>query len=217
MFPFVRLAKEMVKAHKQQPLGMTDMHVTQHRVWPWDLDGFLELNNGRALTLYDLGRLGLGQRTGLVEVLKAERWGMTMAGSSVRYRRRLHAFQKFEMRSRAVCWDDKFTYLEQSMWKPDGECASHVLYRSAVTDKNGIVPAAQGAGSDAARPDIAPCSRLDQGLDQGRSPAPLATDARLGRTQAEISGVKPYLAIAPRACFGRSNKKTGTGQWQRSV
>ncbi|WP_299600157.1 acyl-CoA thioesterase [uncultured Tateyamaria sp.] len=140
MFPFVRLAKEMVKARRQLPLGLTDLHVTQHRVWPWDLDGFMELNNGRALTLYDLGRLGLGQRAGLIDVLRANRWGLTMAGSSVRYRRRLHAFQKFEVRSRAVCWDDKFTYLEQSMWKPDGECASHVLYRSAVTDKNGIVP-----------------------------------------------------------------------------
>ena len=43
------------------------------------------------------------------------------------------------MRSRAVCWDDKFIYIEQSMWKPDGVCASHVLYRSAVTDRNGIV------------------------------------------------------------------------------
>ena len=57
----------------------------------------------------------------------------------MRYRRRLHAFQRFETRSRAVCWDDKFVYIEQSMWTPDGICASHVLYRSAVTDKNGIV------------------------------------------------------------------------------
>lgn len=139
MFPFVRLIKEMLIARRQPPIGLTDMHVTQHMVWPWDLDGFLELNNGRALTLYDLGRLGMGARVGLIEVLKREKWGLTMAGSSVRYRRRLHAFERFEMRSRAVCWDDKFTYIEQSMWKANGECASHVLYRSAVTDKNGIV------------------------------------------------------------------------------
>lgn len=143
MFPFVRLAKEMVKARRQPRLGIADLHVTQHRVWPWDLDGFLELNNGRALTLYDLGRLGLGQRSGLIDALRANRWGLTMAGSSVRYRRRLHAFQRFEMRSRAVCWDARFVYLEQSMWKEDGECASHVLYRSAVTDKNGLVPPAR--------------------------------------------------------------------------
>ena len=139
MFPFLRLLANIRTARSLPPMALTDTHVSQHMVLPWDLDGFLELNNGRALTLYDLGRLGMGARVGLIEVLKRERWGLTMAGSSVRYRRRLRAFERFEMRSRAVCWDDKFTYIEQSMWKPDGECASHVLYRSAVTDRNGIV------------------------------------------------------------------------------
>ncbi|MFL4469510.1 acyl-CoA thioesterase [Tateyamaria armeniaca] len=139
MFPFVRLAKDLFLASRQPALGMTEMHISHHIVWPWDLDGFLELNNGRALTLYDLGRLGMGVRAGLMETLKAQKWGLTMAGSSVRYRRRLHAFERFEMRSRAVCWDDRFIYIEQSMWKSNGECASHVLYRAAVTDKNGIV------------------------------------------------------------------------------
>ena len=139
MFPFIRLAKDMFFASRQPAIGLTDMHVSHHMVWPWDLDGFLELNNGRALTLYDLGRLGMGVRVGLLTVLKQNKWGLTMAGSSVRYRRRLHAFERFETRSRAVCWDDKFVYIEQSMWKTNGECASHVLYRSAVTDKNGIV------------------------------------------------------------------------------
>ena len=140
MFPFVRLAKEMFVASRQPPLGLTDMHISHHMVWPWDLDGFLELNNGRALTLYDLGRLGMGLRAGLIKTLKARKWGMTMAGSSVRYRRRLRNFERFQMRSRAVCWDDRFVYIEQSMWKADGICASHVLYRAAVTDENGIVP-----------------------------------------------------------------------------
>lgn len=140
MFPFVRLIKDMLIARRQPPIGLTDMHVTYHRVWPWDLDAFLELNNGRALTLYDLGRMGMGARVGLIDTLRRQRWGLTMAGSSVRYRRRLRGFERFEMRTRAVCWDDKFTYIEQSMWKANGDCASHVLYRSAVTDKDGIVP-----------------------------------------------------------------------------
>lgn len=140
MFPFVRLAKDMIVASRQPAIGMTDLHVSQHMVWPWDLDMYAELNNGRTLTLYDLGRLGLGLRAGLVNTLRARRWNMTMAGSSARYRRRLRAFERFEMRSRAVCWDDKFVYLEQSMWKSNGECASHVLYRAAVTNTDGIVP-----------------------------------------------------------------------------
>jgi len=47
-------------------------------------------------------------------------------------------FERFEMRSRVVCWDERFIYLEQSIWV-DEQPASHILYRSAVTDQNGIV------------------------------------------------------------------------------
>jgi len=141
MFPFIRMFKEIAKARKQPPLAnTTDVHVTQHICWPQDLDIFLELNNGRALTLYDLGRIAMAQRVGLIGALRREKWGMTMAGSHVRFRRRIHGFERFETRSRAVCWDARFIYIEQSMWKKNGECASHVLYRAAVTDKNGIVP-----------------------------------------------------------------------------
>ncbi len=139
MFPFVRLVKDLLLASRQSRIGLTDEHVSHHIIWPWDLDAFLELNNGRTLTIYDLGRLGAGVRSGLVGALKDQKWGLTMAGSSVRYRRRLRMFARVEMRSRGVCWDDKFMYIEQSMWNSRGECANHVLYRAAATDKDGIV------------------------------------------------------------------------------
>lgn len=140
MFPFIRLFKDVYLASRQPRFSeLTQTHVSQHICWPHDLDVFLELNNGRALTLYDLGRSAMAVRAGLVAVIRREGWAMTMAGTHTRFRRRIHVMQRFEMRSRTVCWDDKFIYLEQSMWKQDGECASHVLLRSAVTDKNGIV------------------------------------------------------------------------------
>ncbi|MFD3191248.1 acyl-CoA thioesterase [Sedimentitalea sp. HM32M-2] len=140
MFPVFRLIKDMLIARRQPPLPLTGTHVSRHICWPWDLDLWMELNNGRAMTLYDLGRSMNAQRVGLVRAVTQNRWGMTMAGSSVRFRRRIRGFERFEMRSRAVCWDDRFLYLEQTMWKRSGECASHVLFRAAVTDRNGIVP-----------------------------------------------------------------------------
>ncbi|MCX7565743.1 acyl-CoA thioesterase [Sulfitobacter sp. F26169L] len=140
MFPFIRLFKDMYLARRQPRFdSLTDTLVSHHICWPLDLDIFLELNNGRALTLYDLGRTVLAQRAGLIDVLRRKRWALTVAGSHVRFRRRIRAFERFTVRSRAICWDDKFMYIEQSMWKRDGECASHVLYRAAVTDNNGIV------------------------------------------------------------------------------
>ena len=140
MYPLIRLAKEYVLHRKAGELAPMATHVSHHRCWPQDIDLFMEMNNGRILTILDLGRTTLAHRVGLLRALRQNRWGLTMAGVSVRYRRRIRAFEKIEMRSRAVCWDDKFVYLEQSMWKTNGECANHALYRSAITGKRGIVP-----------------------------------------------------------------------------
>ena len=143
MYPVGRTLLELAIALRQPPMGMDDTQVSYHRCWPWDLDMLGELNNGRTLTLYDLGRIPMAYRVGLVDVLKRKRWGLTMAGASVRYRRRVRTFQTVEMHSRGAYWDDKFFYIEQSMWNKAGECTSHIVYRSAVTGKNGIVPPAQ--------------------------------------------------------------------------
>jgi len=155
MYPFVRMFKVLWQTRNAPPLSFNEAHVSHHRCWPWDIDMWMELNNGRTLTLLDLGRIPLVLRTGLVGALRKKRWGLTMAGVSVRYRRRIRTFEGFSMRSRAICWDDRFMYLEQCMVKNDGEVANHALYRAAVTDANGIVAPArvlEAMGSDAVSP-----------------------------------------------------------------
>jgi len=140
MYPVIRMLWQLYKHRKSTALPLTGTHVSHHYCLPWDIDLWMELNNGRTLTMFDLGRIPLARRVGLVDVLRKKRWGLTMAGASVRYRRRVLPFEKIEMRSRAVCWDDRFVYLEQSMWKKNGDCANHILYRSAVTGPGGIIP-----------------------------------------------------------------------------
>lgn len=140
MYPIVRLLKDAVIASRQPRLAPLDTHVSRHHCWPWDIDIWMELNNGRTLTLYDLGRTMLTLRTGLAGVLKREGWAVAVAGTSIRYRRRIKAFERFEMKSRAIGWDARFIYVEQGIWKANGDCANHALLRMVVTDKNGIVP-----------------------------------------------------------------------------
>ncbi|MBM3603223.1 MAG: thioesterase [Alphaproteobacteria bacterium] len=155
MYPLIRFAKEMLKfrnAPRLEPLGT---HVSTHICWPWDLDPWIELNNGRTLTLFDLGRIPLAQRTGLIPVLKQRGWGITVAGNSTRYRRRIRAFERFTMISRLVGWDHRFAYMEQSMWK-GSECCNQVLIRSAFTSAQGIVPPAEVMAAMGRDPDSPP-------------------------------------------------------------
>ena len=144
MYPFLRMAKELIVHRNAPPLPMGKAHISHHICWPWDLDFWFELNNGRTLTLYDLGRIPLAKRMGLIRAIKANKWGLTVAGTSVRYRRRVRMFQKFEIHSRALGWDNRFLYLEQSIWTK-GHCANQALYRTAVTGPEGIVDPAKVA------------------------------------------------------------------------
>ncbi len=143
MYPFVRMALELQAARRAPRLGLSDVHESRHVCWPWDLDFWAELNNGRTLTLYDLGRVPFALRLGIVGPLRRRRWSMTVAGSSVRYRRRVRVFRRILMRSRIAGWDDRFIYVEQGMWLADGSCAGHALLRMAVAGRDGIVPTSE--------------------------------------------------------------------------
>ena len=156
MYPFLRMVKEALLARRAPPLGPFEAHVSQHICWPWDLDPWRELNNGRTLTLFDLGRIPLGLRSGMARAAMENRWGITAAGNSVRYRRRVRMLQRFTMVTRALGWDGRFFYIEQSMWR-NGECLNHMLLRSAVTSAQGIVPpetVARAMGYDGPAPEL---------------------------------------------------------------
>ena len=156
MYPFLRFGAAILHARRQPPLGLFDAHLSHHRCLPWDLDPWVELNNGRTLTLYDLGRIPMAYRSGLAQVARDHGWGITVAGVSVRYRRRIRAFQRVTMLSRLLGWDARFQYLEQSLWK-GGDCANQVLMRWAVTGPEGIVPpprVAEAMGHDGASPEL---------------------------------------------------------------
>ena len=140
MYPILRLSLEMFLVRNAPKLELDQTHNSYHRCWPWDVDFQFEMNNGRVLTLYDLGRIPAAYRAGLIRVMRERKWSFAMAGACVRYRRRITTFERFRQTTKVVGRDDRFTYIVQSMWKRDGEAASNILYRAAMVGKNGIVP-----------------------------------------------------------------------------
>ena len=147
MYPYLRMFKEMWKYKGAPKLGVLDPHISYHRIWPQDLDPWRELNNGRTLTLFDLGRIPMARRMGLDKVLAQNGWGLTVAGNSTRYRRRVTVFTRLRQVSRVIGWDDRFIYIEQSFWRAamngDAECTAQMLLRSAIISKGGMVPPAK--------------------------------------------------------------------------
>lgn len=83
------------------------------RVWPFDLDLNIHMNNGRYLSLMDLGRLDLMVRLGLMKAVLKNKWMPVLASAQIRYRVPLQPFEKFRLETRLLWWDDKWFYMEQ--------------------------------------------------------------------------------------------------------
>lgn len=134
MYPVTRLISTLLKAKRGTASDPHTVGEITFRCRPWDLDMFMEMNNGRVLTLYDLGRFDLLLLMGMDKVLRRNRWGLVVASSTVRYRHRIRIFDKVTLRTQVAGVDDRWLYMAQSMWV-QGKPASSVLLRTGVTSK----------------------------------------------------------------------------------
>lgn len=137
MYPFLRWGKTLTQSSLKQwrgeSLSITDTSEITMVSNPSDIDNFLEMNNGRILTLFDLGRLDFAIRTGLGKQLIQKRWGLVVAGSSIQYRKRVRLFDKVTIKTRLIGIEQRWIYIEQSMWVK-GKATSHALLRTGVTN-----------------------------------------------------------------------------------
>ncbi len=109
------------------------------RVWPTDLDLSLHMNNGRYLTIMDIGRLDFMVRTGLWKVLIRHRWTPIASGIAIRFRRELRVFDKFDLETRLLAWTDVTVVMEQvlrfSTGPRRGQVASRAMFKGGLYDR----------------------------------------------------------------------------------
>ena len=117
---------------------MAERRVT-FRCWPHDLDSNLHMNNGRFLTLMDLGRLDLVFRAGFIGGMRRHGWMAVIGGALIRYRRSIAPFERFHLTSRLIGWDDRWFYIRQRFERPDGTLIAVALVRGAFRDRSGAV------------------------------------------------------------------------------
>lgn len=142
MYPVSRLLITCLKAKFGKPRHFKDVSEISFRCRPWDLDMFFEMNNGRILTLYDIGRFDLSIRSGFLAALARRKWGLAVAGSTTQYRKRIRLLDPVVMKTRLASFDEKWIYVEQSMWVR-GTPTSSVLLRTCVTNRQGVVPTSE--------------------------------------------------------------------------
>lgn len=93
-------------------IHLLDESSISRRVRPGDIDLNLHVNNGRYLTLADLGRMDFFLRCGLMGLMFKHKWKPIIAGVMSRYHRGLVLFQPYIITTQILGWDDKWAYLE---------------------------------------------------------------------------------------------------------
>jgi len=175
VYPWIRAAKVGTHALAGSGLKMTGTSRIRLRVWPGDLDAMMHLNNGRYLSLMDLGRLDLGLRAGLVPLLRRRSWTPLLAAATVRYWRPLKLFTAFELTTRLVWWDEKWFYLQHGMWS-GGHQAAQALAKLVIKGREGTVAPARvlaALGADPTPPEppmgLAEWDAWEEALKQGNN------------------------------------------------
>jgi acyl-CoA thioesterase FadM len=98
---------------------------------PTDLDILKHMNNGRYLSLFDLGRWDLLIRTGLFDIMKERGWYAVVSSETVTFRKSLQLWQRFDIESRMVGHDEKAVFMEHRA-VVDGEVYARVIVRARM-------------------------------------------------------------------------------------
>lgn len=93
-------------------ISIFDPFVTEHIVFPNDLDLLGHMNNGRYFTITDLARIEMLVRAGIWKEIRKRKLYPVMAGETVQFRKPLLPFQKYCIISKSIGWDEKFFYVE---------------------------------------------------------------------------------------------------------
>ncbi|MHC8357992.1 thioesterase family protein [Pseudomonas sp. LB3P81] len=91
------------------PLASSSLRMT---VLPNDLDFNGHVNNGRYLTLADVARMDFVLRTGAARVALKHRALPIVGDALAKFRRDLKPFQRFDVHSRVLGWEGKWTFIE---------------------------------------------------------------------------------------------------------
>ncbi len=117
---------------------------TKFIVNPLDLDVNFHMNNGRYLSIMDLGRTDLMLKAGVFwKIIKAGFYPV-VASESIRFKKSLQPFQKFKLLTTIESWDEKdFFIIQQFIYKNTVVAEGYIKGRFKQWGRKGSVPTSE--------------------------------------------------------------------------
>lgn len=139
MVLFFRILLVAITSHFRSRISPTAPARLKLTVLPTDCDLYRHLNNGRYLSLMDLGRLDLVIRAGIGKLMVRNRWFPVVASATIRFRKSIDFLERFELETTLVGWDEKWVWIEQRFVVGD-EIRADALLKGVFLEKRTPVP-----------------------------------------------------------------------------
>lgn len=142
MYPYLKLAWTLIRARSSPQLTLEESSILTFRAGLTDIDPFMVLNNARYFIYMELGRWDFSYRVGFLRLMRKNKWGVALGGSSVRFRRSIPFLGKSTLTTRLICQDGRWFYFLQETHL-HGKICSSALMKIGVTSKRGLVPSTE--------------------------------------------------------------------------
>lgn len=109
---------------------------TPFRVTPGDLDQLGHMNNGRYLTILDLGRMDLMLNSGLWGQCMERGWYPVVAAQTISYRKSLHPGERFDVVSELLGIEERWVYMQQTFCIGD-DVHAHAIVKARFLRRAG--------------------------------------------------------------------------------
>jgi len=136
----LRLFLTFLLSPRRGRLHVLDTCVTPFRVWPNDLDVLRHMTNGRYFTILDLARIDLMVRSRMWPQIKQQGWYPVVTLETMRFHRSLELWDRYDVATRVIGWDDKHVFLEQRFIRDDIQVALGVVRTRFLKRSGGTVP-----------------------------------------------------------------------------
>jgi acyl-CoA thioesterase FadM len=135
---WLRTLITFIRAQFRKKINPDEETSLSFRVWISDVDLSI-MNNAAMLTIMEMGRIDLIIRTGFLIHAWKNRLYLPLASISAQFRRPLKRFQKFQLKTQLIYWDEKWIYISHRVVR-EGKTIAVALVKSTLKKGKELIP-----------------------------------------------------------------------------
>ncbi len=138
---FIRSIQTLIRSILRKPIKDIN-HITRHqfRVLPIDIDVYRHMNHAKYLNYLEAARWDLQVRSGFLKLAMKKGWIGPLGHVQLDYYRPLTLFQKFEVTTQFIGFEEKWLYMLQRVWSNDKEVARALIKSTIRKGRQNIPP-----------------------------------------------------------------------------